>query len=450
MKAMRDILGDGPRTRTTPWSGEGSTADEAADDTCPLCAGARFIRVTDDPEDPRFGRPEPCECARFEPATERRQRLLRYSRLGPMQRLSFETLLREGRSNDELVRGQYAEAVEIARRYADRPEGWLLLTGPHGAGKTHVAAAIANRVIERGDPALFLTVADLLDHLRSGYGDDAEESYDALLEQVRTAPLLVLDDLDAYAETPWAREKFFQVVSYRFGASLPTVFTMARPVTELDARLASRLVDPAMAQVVELAGAENTPRYTHIGAMTRERLASFTFAKFIPDGIGLKGEPRKSLEGAFRRTVQWSREPDGWIVLIGGNGCGKTHLAAAIANERLTAGDRVAFANVADLLDELRAAFAPDAPRRYEQVFRALVEAPVLVLDDLGAQKSSPWAEEKLYQLLNHRHLARLHTVVTTNKKLSELETRIASRLADREVSEVYEITAPDFRTLKG
>ncbi|MDA0271518.1 MAG: DNA replication protein DnaC, partial [Chloroflexi bacterium] len=69
---------------------------------------------------------------------------------------------------------------------------------------------------------------------------------------------------------------------------------------------------------------------------------------------------------------------------------------------------------------------------------------------DLGAQKSSPWAEEKLYQLLNHRHLARLHTVVTTNKKLSELETRIASRLADREVSEVYEITAPDFRTLKG
>ncbi|MDA0271223.1 MAG: ATP-binding protein, partial [Chloroflexi bacterium] len=400
MKAMRDILGDGPRTRTTPWSGEGSTADEAADDTCPLCAGARFIRVTDDPEDPRFGRPEPCECARFEPATERRQRLLRYSRLGPMQRLSFETLLREGRSNDELVRGQYAEAVEIARRYADRPEGWLLLTGPHGAGKTHVAAAIANRVIERGDPALFLTVADLLDHLRSGYGDDAEESYDALLEQVRTAPLLVLDDLDAYAETPWAREKFFQVVSYRFGASLPTVFTMARPVTELDARLASRLVDPAMAQVVELAGAENTPRYTHIGAMTRERLASFTFAKFIPDGIGLKGEPRKSLEGAFRRTVQWSREPDGWIVLIGGNGCGKTHLAAAIANERLTAGDRVAFANVADLLDELRAAFAPDAPRRYEQVFRALVEAPVLVLDDLGAQKSSPWAEEKLYQLL--------------------------------------------------
>lgn len=433
----------------TPLSVEASTA-EAAEPSCPLCGGARFIRVTANPDDPRFGRPEPCECARAESAGERRARLLRYSRLGPMQRLTFDTLVREGRSSDASARAQYAEAVEVARRFADRPEGWLLLTGPHGAGKTHLAAAIANRVIERGDPALFMTVADFLDHLRSGYADDAEQDYDALLEQVRTAPLLVLDDLDAYAETPWAREKFFQVVSYRFGAALPTVFTMARPVSEIDARLSSRLADAAMSQVVELAGAETAPRYTNIGAMTRERLASFTFAKFIPDGIGLKGEPRKSLEGAFRRAVQWSREPDGWIVFIGGNGCGKTHLAAAIANERLAAGDRVAFANVADLLDELRAAFAPDSPRRYEQVFRALVEAPVLVLDDLGAQKSSPWAEEKLYQLLNHRHLARLHTVVTTNKKLSELETRIASRLADREVSEVYEITAPDFRTLKG
>jgi len=82
-------------------------------------------------------------------------------------------------------------------------------------------------------------------------------------------------------------------------------------------------------------------------------------------------------------------------------------------------------------------------------LFKALLEAPVLILDDLGAQKSSPWAEEKLYQLLNHRHLARAYTVVTTNKKLGDLEPRIASRLGDREVSEVYEITAPDYRTLK-
>ncbi len=407
------------------------------------------MRVTGDPQDPRFGHPVPCECARYEPPEERRGRLLRYSRLGPMQRLTFATLVRSGRTNDPRLQGQYAEAVAIAERFARDPEGWLVLTGPHGAGKTHVAAAIANEVIDRGGPALFMAVADFLDHLRSGYDEDAEVGYDALLEQVRTAPLLVLDDLDAYSETAWAREKFFQVVSYRFNAALPTVFTAVRNPAEIDERLGSRLSDPTLSQVVELAHGDAAPRYLHIGAMTRERLSQFTFADFIPDGIGLKGEPRKSLEAAYREALRWAREPQGWLVLMGGNGCGKTHLAAAIANERLDAGDRVAFANVPDLLDELRAAYAPDAPRRYDQLFRALVEAPVLVLDDLGAQKSSPWAEEKLYQLLNHRHLSGAHTVVTTNKRIGDLEPRIASRLADKDVSVLRDITAPDYRTLK-
>ena len=53
--------------------------------------------------------------------------------------------------------------------------------------------------------------------------------YERLSEQLRTAPLAVLDDLDSYAETPWAREKFVQLVSHRFHAALPTVFTCVRP-----------------------------------------------------------------------------------------------------------------------------------------------------------------------------------------------------------------------------
>ena len=375
--------------------------------------------------------------------------MLRYSRLGALERLTFDTLVAAGRSNDPRTQGQYAEATKIAERFAAQPEGWLVLVGPHGSGKTHIAAAIANRSIERGRPALFLTVADLLDHLRAAYDDDAEVGYDALLEQVRNAPLLVLDDLDAYSPTPWAREKFFQVVSHRFNAAMPTVFTTSRSPAEVDDRLGARLVDPSMSQIVELAHGDAAPRYRHIGAMTRERLARYTFDDFIPDGIGLQGEPRKSLESAYREALRWAHDPQGWLVFVGGNGCGKTHLAAAIVNERLEQGSRVAFATVPDLLDELRATYAPDSPKRYDQLFRSLMEVDVLILDDLGAQKSSPWAEEKLYQLLNHRHVARAFTVVTTNKRLGDIEPRIASRLADREVSLLREITAPDYRTLK-
>jgi len=404
------------------------------------------VRVTADPDHPDFGRAVPCECARREDADARRRRLLAYSRLGALARLTFGTLVREGRSADPAAQARYAAAIAAASRYAEAPEGWLVLTGTHGSGKTHVAAAIANRRIERGEPALFLAVADLLDHLRAAYREDAEVEYDELLEQVRTAPVLVLDDLDAYAETPWAREKFFQVVSHRFNAALPTVFTCVRPPSRIDPRLGSRLTDPALAQVLEL-GQEALPRYFAVGAMTRDRLEGFSFENFRPGGQGLRGEARRNLEGAFRLARTWAGAPDGWLVFLGRNGCGKTHLAAAIAGFRLAQGDTVGFANVPELLDELRASYAPGAGERFDALFRRLTDVPVLVLDDLGAHQSSAWAEEKLYQVLNHRHLARAHTVVTTNRELKQMEPRIASRLADLKTSTVYEITAPDFRT---
>ena len=406
------------------------------------------MRVTSDPNDPRFGRAVPCECATREDPAERRARLVRYSRLGALTRLTFNTLVKRGRTNDAGLQARYAEAVAIAERFAAQPEGWLVLTGPHGAGKTHIGAAIANRVIERGGAALFLTVADLLDHLRASYGDDAEVEYDDLLEQVRSAPVLVLDDLDAYSETPWAREKFFQVVSRRFDAALPTVFTTAKPPADADARLAARLTDPALAQVVEVGG-ESAPRYLAVGAMTRERVGGFTFENFDPDGLNLDAAQRASLRGAFLKARDWAESPEGWFVLMGGTGCGKTHLAAAIGNARLAAGDRIAFVNVPDLLDALRPGRATsELGGDAVALLQSIREVPVLILDDLGAQKSTPWAEEKLYQLLNHRHLARLHTVVTTNQALGEMEPRIASRLADSDVSRLQEITAPDYRTV--
>jgi DNA replication protein DnaC len=445
MQRLDQLLRERRQLATTGTTRGSSAAPEPSVEVCPLCDGARFVRVTADPDHPDFGRAVPCDCVTREGEHERRDRLLRYSRLGALARFTFDTLLPAGRSTRRDAQARYALAVDAARRYADAPEGWLVLTGVPGCGKTHLAAAIANRAIERGTPALFLSVADLLDHLRSSYSEDAEVPYERLLDQVRNAPLAIFDDLDAYAATPWAREKFFQVVSYRFHAALPTVFTCDRPPEEIDPRLGARLTDPSLSQVfvLELAAA---PRYTQVGGMTRDRLAALTFDTFDPRGHALRGKQRESLESAFQSARRWAEAPDGWLVLLGQTGCGKTHLAAAIAGYRLDAGDAVCFANVPDLLDELRATFAPGAPERFDAAFARLREVPVLVLDDLGAQQSSAWAEEKLYQVLNHRHLGRLPTVITTNCELSKMEARVASRLADLQVSTVHEITAPDYR----
>ncbi|MEE8337947.1 MAG: ATP-binding protein [Dehalococcoidia bacterium] len=403
------------------------------------------MRVTGDPSQPDFGRAVPCECVRGEDERTRRERLVRYSRLGALERFTFETLLKQGRSSGREAQARYSHAVEVAERFAAQPQGWLVLTGVPGCGKTHLAAAIANQAIDRGEPALFLGVADLLDHLRASYDDEAELPYEELLEQLRTAPLVVLDDLDSYSETPWAREKFFQLVSHRFHAALPTVFTCERPPTEIDPRLGARLADPAISQVLVLEE-RSLPAYSEIGGMTRERLRDFSFERFEPAGRGLRGKARQNLEGAFRLAREWAGEPEGWVLFVGANGCGKTHLAAAVANLRLDEGDSVCFATVPDLLDELRSTFAPGAAEGFDTVFQRLLNVRLLVLDDLGAHQTSPWAQEKLYQILNHRHLGRLPTVVTTNLELKEMEPRIASRLADLDVVVVYEIQAPDFR----
>ncbi len=320
MRALGEILGS---TRTSGSSAlPGPSLDDAGEGTdeeerCPLCDGARFVRVTADPSHPDFGRAQPCACAAREDEQARRERLLRYSRLGSLSRFTFDTLLRTGRSSEAAARERYAAAVEAAERYAEQPEGWLVLTGTPGCGKTHLAAAIAMRAIERGRPALFLTVADLLDRLRAAYAADAELGYDELLAEVREAPLLVLDDLDSYVGTAWAREKFFQIVSHRFNALAPTVFTCVRSPAEIDPRLGARLTDPQLSQLWDLA-APSAPRYVAVGGMAAERLAEFTFESFRPGGHGLRGEARRNLEGAFRLAHHWSEHPEGWLVLLGG------------------------------------------------------------------------------------------------------------------------------------
>ncbi len=99
-----------------------------------------------------------------------------------------------------------------------------------------------------------------------------------------------------------------------------------------------------------------------------------------------------------------------------------------------------------DLLDHLRAAFGPTSESGVDERLETIRETPLLILDDLGAHHTTPWAQEKLFQILNHRYNSRLPTVITTNQRLEELDPRIASRLADLDLSQVFEIPAPDYR----
>jgi DNA replication protein DnaC len=412
-----------------------------------LCGGAGFLRRDLPLDHPEFGRSVSCQCVLDESADKRLQRLQRYSSLGPLTRLTFTNLNARGRSPNPQDQKQFGALVDDARAFADEPGGWILIHGPSGAGKTHVAAAITNRCIEHGQPALFVVVPDLLDHLRAAYNPGSEIGYDSLFEQVRNANVLVLDDLGTQNATAWAQEKLFQIINHRYNARLPTVVTTNLPIERLDDRLRMRLTDPELARVYHVEPSAPAVDLGGLDALELPRVREMTFDNFDTRPAHVTKEQRLSVEEAWRASMNYAERPEDWLVLVGAHGCGKTHLAAAIANYRLARGERPLFLVVPDLLDYLRYAMERDSRTSFFEVFDRVRGAPLLILDDLGAQSDVAWVRDRLFQLLNHRYAARLPTVITISRdSMERLEERTLARLYDPNVSTEVPIIAPAYR----
>jgi DNA replication protein DnaC len=450
MEHISEILKKQARTSTSKestdtWSG----GDELPvnDPECPICKGARIVhpRLPDGKVD--YSRTVPCSCVKSTQENERQARLKQYSNLGSLARFTFDNLLPEGRSSDQQSQERFSQAYQAARAFTAEPKGWLVLNGPSGSGKTHLAAAIVNERTRLGQPAFYITVPDLLDRIRSSFGDSGVP-YDEFFEQVRNAPLLVLDDLGVQSATPWAREKLDQLLTSRFNNSLPTVIIAITPFEQMDERLRTRLTDPRLSQVFTLE--EESPVSVYTWAPEFELQKNMTFISYRRRN-DLTMEQQDNMDAAYRLAFDFAKNPDGWLVFMGETGCGKTHLAAAIVNYRYEMGKPALFVVVPDLLDHLRSAFNPDSKISYDQLFESVKTSPLLVMDDFGEQSTNPWVREKLYQLINFRYNSRLPTVITTRLSLDEImadvDSSISSRLVDRKISVTFAIIAPDFRT---
>ncbi len=224
---------------------------------CPTCKGAGYLRADVPYGHPSFGKPIACECKEAERKAKRRRQLQEMSNLGAFYDKSF-------RNFNTRVPG-IQEAFSCACEFAQNPNGWLLLIGPNGCGKTHLAAAIANQSLEDGALVLFATVPDLLDHLRAAFAPTSSEVYDQLFARMREAEVLVLDDLGAQQSSPWANEKLFQLLNYRYNSRFPTVITAnSRGLQGIDERIRSRLTDASLVTTVILDRAKdyrpNNPR----------------------------------------------------------------------------------------------------------------------------------------------------------------------------------------------
>lgn len=142
-----------------------------------------------------------------------------------------------------------------------------------------------------------------------------------------------------------------------------------------------------------------------------------------------------SLIEALDYARELSEEGDGirWLTLISQVDRGKTHLAVAICRRWLERGEPARYAYVPLLLKELRDGFELEGEHSYRQKLDYLCNVGLLVLDDLGVEKASDWAQEQIQTIVHYRGINGLPLVITSNKPLDDMpidpEHRIASRL---------------------
>ena len=467
-----------------------SIAETLGKPDCPICGGVGFLRVDVPLGHPDFGRLEPCSCRSNEVAQNARQRLYQMSNLDRLSHLTFENFSSSGNPKAEFITPQEVSSLQDAERvseeFANRLQGWLMLEGAYGCGKTHLAAAIANACVHRGVPTLFITVPDLLDSLRFAYGSP-ETTFEARFDEIRNADLLVMDDFGTQNATSWAQEKLFQIINYRYINKLPTVITTNLILDEIESRIRSRLQDADFVQHIRIISPDyRRPKETSnpgISMLSMPDIQKMTFGNFETrdDEVGheivttvikekqdkygrlykdkeiirekVTAEHVKRLHNALNSAVQFAEKPKGWLVILGQSFSGKTHLAAAIGNYRLLSGGQVILTQVSSLLDYLKATFSPNSDVSFDRRSYEIRTTPLLIVDDLKESgTSSVWAEDKLHQILTYRYYNDLPTVITSTMDPDSFAKGYPSlwnRILDATKCEVCVIDMPPYRRMK-
>ena len=161
---------------------------------------------------------------------------------------------------------------------------------------------------------------------------------------------------------------------------------------------------------------------------------------------------------AFRKAREFAAAfpvVDKGLLFIGPPGIGKTHVALSVLREVVLKGMRGVYYDTRSLLSTIRSTYNPVTRASEAEVLHEVMQAELLVLDDLGAERLTDWVEETMHLIVNTRYNEKRPTVFTTNfedlpdKGDSEsLNYRVRFRLYSRlrEMCEFLEYDGPDYR----
>jgi DNA replication protein DnaC len=137
--------------------------------------------------------------------------------------------------------------------------------------------------------------------------------------------------------------------------------------------------------------------------------------------------------------------------LFGSVGTGKTTLAMLVAKAALEASHSVAIYSMPRLLNEIRRTYDEGSDSSYIELLDHLAAVDLLHIDDVGAEKSSPWVLEQLYAIVNARYEGERSMTITTNLDFAELVEQIGHRTVSRlrEMCEAIPLDGSDHRPVR-
>jgi DNA replication protein DnaC len=221
---------------------------------CPICHDQHWVYRTSDLKHPDFGKAFRCSCRESEDRARRTAWLHSIDGLTAAERtLDFADLLHTPENRPAI------EAVTHALRAR---RGMVTLVGPPGTGKSTLLCCAVNAARAVNIPAVYTTLAGLLDHLRAAYDPGRSDPlpFDGRWDLLVRADLLAIDELDDFSATPWALERFNRLIDERWRHlnERLTLLATNRPLTTFPPKVASRLRD-GRAQVAPLPGRDLRP-----------------------------------------------------------------------------------------------------------------------------------------------------------------------------------------------